>query len=120
MLFITVCLLFSSPRSSLNISCIFSILFLRFWIIFTVITLNSFSGRLPISSSLFGLVGFYLCPSSVTYFFSFFFVCFLMGGVVFLSYWLFGLRCPAPEFAGSWIELGLGAEMRTFGRSHSD
>ena len=50
MLFIIVCLLFSSSRSLLNISCIFSILFPRFWIIFTIITLNSFSGRLPISS----------------------------------------------------------------------
>ena len=50
-LFITVCLLFSSFRSLLNVSCIFSILFLRFWIIFTITTLNSFSGRLPISSS---------------------------------------------------------------------
>ena len=50
-LFITVCLLFSSSRSLLNVSCIFSILFLRFWIIFTIITLNSFSGSLPISSS---------------------------------------------------------------------
>ena len=46
-LFIIVCLLFSSSRSLLNVSCIFSILFPRFWIIFTVI-LNSFSGRLPI------------------------------------------------------------------------
>ena len=45
-----VCLLFSSSRSLLNVSCIFSILFPRFWIIFTLITLNSFLGRLPISS----------------------------------------------------------------------
>ena len=42
MLFIIVCLLFSSSRSLLNISCIFSILFLRFWIIFTIITLILF------------------------------------------------------------------------------
>ena len=48
---ITVCLFFSFSRSVLNVSCIFSILFLRFWIIFTIITLNSFSGRLPISYS---------------------------------------------------------------------
>ena len=50
-----------SSRSLLNISWIFSvlvsrlficnsILFSRFWIIFTIIILNSFSGRLPISS----------------------------------------------------------------------
>ena len=43
------CLLFSSSR--LNVSFIFSILFQRFWIIFTIIALNTFSGRLPISSS---------------------------------------------------------------------
>ena len=48
--------LISSSRSLLNISSVFlihaPILFLRFWIIFTISTLNSFSGRLPISSSL--------------------------------------------------------------------
>ena len=51
MLFVIVCLLFSSSRSFLNVSCIFFILFPRFWIIFTIITLNSFSSRLLISSS---------------------------------------------------------------------
>ena len=51
MLFIIVCLLFSSSRSLVNVSCIFSILFPRIWIIFTIITLNSFSDRLLISSS---------------------------------------------------------------------
>ena len=63
-LFIIHWLFFISSRSLLNISCIFSILFsslficnsilLSFWIIFTIFTiiiLNSFSGRLPISSS---------------------------------------------------------------------
>ena len=54
-LFITDCLFFSSSRSLLNTSCIFSIcasiLFPRSWIIFAIITLNSFSGRLPICSS---------------------------------------------------------------------
>ena len=50
-LFIIGCLLFSSSRSMLNVSCISSILFPRFWILFTIITLNSLSGRLPISSS---------------------------------------------------------------------
>ena len=44
-------MLFSSSRSLLNVSCIFSILFTRFWVIFTIIILNSFSGRLPIYSS---------------------------------------------------------------------
>ena len=32
---------------------------------------------------------------------------------VFLSCWLFGLRHPALKLAGSWVELGLGAEMGT-------
>jgi len=61
-LFIIDWLFSISSRSLLNISCIFSILvcslficnsilFLRFWIICTIIILNSFPGGLPISSS---------------------------------------------------------------------
>ena len=46
-----VFLLFSSPRSLVNISCIVSILFPRTWIVFTIIILNHFSGRLPLSTS---------------------------------------------------------------------
>ena len=42
------CLFFNSYRSLL-ITCIFSILFSRFLITFTIIILNSFSGSLPIS-----------------------------------------------------------------------
>ena len=60
-LFIIVCLLFSSYRSLFNVSCIFSILLPRFWIIFTIITLNSFSGRLSISSSFVWSGGFLPC-----------------------------------------------------------
>ena len=66
--FIIVYLLFSSSRSLLNVSCIFSILFPRFWIIFPIITLNSFSGRLPISSSFVWSGCFYLAPSSAVCF----------------------------------------------------
>ena len=62
MLFIIVCLLFSSSRALLNVSYIFSILFPRFWIIFTIITFSSFSGRLPISSSFVWSGAFLLCP----------------------------------------------------------
>ena len=62
MLFIIFCLLFSSSRSLLNVFCIFSVLFPRFWIIFTIITLNSFSGRVPISSSFFCSGGFFPYP----------------------------------------------------------
>ena len=60
----------SSSRSLVNISCIVSILFLRSWIIFTIIVLNYFSGSLSIY--LFVFLGIYLVPSSVTksYFFS--------------------------------------------------
>ena len=61
MLFIIVCLLFSSSKSFLNVSCILSILFPRFWIYFTIIILNSFSGRLPISSSFIRSGGFLPC-----------------------------------------------------------
>ena len=49
-------------------TCIFSILFLRLWVIFTIITPNSFSGSWPISSFLFGVVGFYLVHSLAQYF----------------------------------------------------
>ena len=55
---LVVCLLFSSSRYLLNVFCIFSNLFLRFWIIFTIVALNSFSGRLPISSSFVWSGGF--------------------------------------------------------------
>ena len=62
-LFIMYWLFFISPSCLLNISCIFSILvsklfihnsilFSRFWIIFTIIILNYLSDRFPISSSL--------------------------------------------------------------------
>lgn len=34
-----------------------------------------------------------------------------MGGAVFLSCWLFGMKWPGLEPAGSWLEPGLGVEM---------
>ena len=53
-MFISLCLFFSSSRSVLKFSCTFliyaSILFLRPWIIISIIILNSFSDRLLISS----------------------------------------------------------------------
>ena len=61
-------MLFNSSKSLLNVSCIFSILFPRFYIIFTIITLNSFSGRLPISSS-FVWSGRFLPCSHICYVF---------------------------------------------------
>ena len=61
MLFIIVCLLLSSSRPLLNITCTFSVLFPRFWINFTIIFLNYFSDRLPISSSFVRSGGFSPC-----------------------------------------------------------
>ena len=43
-----------------------------------------------------------------------------MSGIVFLSYWLFGLRLTTLQFVGCLVELGLGAEVRTSVRPHSD
>ena len=101
--FITVCLLFSSSQSLLNISCIFSvcasILPLRFRITFAVILWILFQVGCLFPLHLFCLVSLYIAPSSVPYFLSSLFF-FLMGGTVFLSCWLFGLRCSALEFAG--------------------
>ena len=54
-------LLFNSSRSLLIDSCIFSILFSRFLIIFTTIFLNYFSGSLPISSSFIWTSVFLVC-----------------------------------------------------------
>ena len=60
--FISVCLFFSSFRSLLNVSYIFSIVFLISWIIVTIIVLNSFSRRLP-NSILFSCFSAILsCP----------------------------------------------------------
>ena len=68
LLFISDCLFFDSSRSLGNISCVSSIfpsiLFPRSWIIFTVIILNSFSGRLLCCYLHFIVfLGFYLGPS---------------------------------------------------------
>ena len=52
---------FSSSTSLLYVYCVFSLLFPRFWIIFTIITLNSFPGRLHISSSFVWSGGFLPC-----------------------------------------------------------
>ena len=85
MVFIIVCLLFSSSRSFLNVSFIFSILFPRFWIIFTIITLNSLPGSLPISSSFIWSCGFLFCSLTVRYF-SVFSFC-----VIYSFWWLLSL-----------------------------
>ena len=66
-------LFFSSSKSLLNISCIFwihiSVLFVRFWIIFTIISLWVFFRKITyFFFHLFGLVGFCLASSSATNF----------------------------------------------------
>ena len=72
-------------RSLLIDSCIFSILFSRFFIIFTIIILNSFSGSLPVSSSciwtsVFLIYSFicvvFLCPCIIFFKLTMFEVCF--------------------------------------------
>ena len=60
-LFVSVCLFFNSSKSLLIDSYIFFILLSRFLIIFTIIILNSFSGCLPISSSLIWTLVFIIC-----------------------------------------------------------
>ena len=122
-LFITICVCFSSSRSLLNISSVFlihaPILFLRFWIIFTISTLNSFSGRLAISSSLIWSLVITLLLHLYHIFGCLFFFLIRVWSV-FLSCSLFGLRHPALEFTGSWVELGVGTKMGTSGGSVAD
>jgi len=86
--------LFSSSRSLLNHSCIFSILvsrlftcdsilFSRFWIIFAIIIWNSLSGRFPISSSFVWFGGHLYCS-----FTCWVFLC------LFILFILLSLGCP--------------------------
>ena len=101
----------------LNLSCIFlilvsrlficnSILFSRFWIVFTIIIQKSLSGRFPISSFLvwFGLVGIYPVPLPTGCFsaFSSCLYCCVWGGLS--GFWQF----VAPLYCGGsslWVGL---------------
>ena len=67
-------------------SCIFSVLFSRFLIIFTIIILNSFSGNLPISSSFIWPSVFLVC-----YFICIVFLCLFY---FFLTYCVWYLLFP--------------------------
>ena len=102
-----LCLFFSSSRSLLNISLIFlilaPILFLRSWIIFTIITLNSFSGRLPISTSLSCSSGVLLCQLI----WNTFHCCSILSNFLWLGFLFHGLQdcnssclCSVPS--GGW------------------
>ena len=64
-LFVSACLFFNSSRSLLIDFCLFFILLSRFWIIFTIVILNSFPGSLPISSSFIWTSLFLVAPSFV-------------------------------------------------------
>ena len=88
-LFVSVCLFFNLSRSLLIESCIFSILFSRFLIIFTII-LNSFSGNLPSSSSFIGTYVFLVC--------SFICIVFLCLFIIYLN--LLCLRSLFPRLQG--------------------
>ena len=85
---------FISSRSLLNLSCIISILvsrlficdsilFSRYWIIFTIIIQNSLSGRLPISSSFVWFGGHLSCSFTCWVFLS-----------LFILFKLLSLGCP--------------------------
>ena len=67
-LFFSVCLFFYSSRSLLINSCIVSILFSRFLIIFAIIILNYFSDSVPLSSSFIWTSVFLFFHSFVQYF----------------------------------------------------
>ena len=80
-LFVSACLFFNSYRALLVDIWIFSILFSRFLIIFTLIILNSFSGSLTISSLFIWTSVFILCSFTCVVFFclSFLFCLFVWG-----------------------------------------
>ena len=73
-LFVSECLFFNSYRSLSIGSCIFSILFSKFWIIFTIIILNSFSGSLPVSSLFIWASVFLICSFICVVFFCLFII----------------------------------------------
>ena len=86
-LFVSVCLFFNSFGSLLSDCYIFSILFSRFLIIFTIIILNYFSGGLPISSSFIWTFVFLVCS-----FICVVFLCLFI--IIFLTYCVWSLLFP--------------------------
>ena len=98
-LFVYVCLVFNSSRSLLIDSCIFSILFSRFLIIFTIIILNSFFRLFACFLFIYLTSVFLVC--------SFICVAFLCLFIIFFN--LLCLRSPFPTFQGkldSFLEEG--------------
>jgi len=98
-LFVYVCLFFNSSRFLLIDYCIFSILFSRFLIIFTIIILNSFPGNFPISFS-FIWTSVFLVYS---------FICAVFLCILIFFFKLLYLRSPFPRLQGklnSFLEEG--------------
>ena len=99
-LFVSVCLFFDFSRSLLIDSYIFSILFSRFLIIFTIIILNYFSGNLSIAPSFTWTSVFLVCS-----FICIVFLCLFI--IIFFN--LLCLRSPFPRPQGklnSFLEEG--------------
>ena len=46
--------------------------------------------------------------------------CLLMGRIVFLAYWWFGMRHLVLEISGLWVGPGLNAELEAFGRAFTN
>ena len=87
-LFITVYLLFSSSRYWVNISCIFSIHFVRSRIIFTMVIMNYSSWRLPISTSFNCFLCSFIWVTILCLFFLLLLFCFVFLLISFFS-WCF-------------------------------
>ena len=121
-LVISFCLFFSSIGFWYTMLAWIFTVFLRCWIIFTIITLNSFSQRLPISTSFSCFSGVLSCPFIYDITFWFFTLinfllcrfCFSHCGMGFfllllsLLWWrrLRGL-CKLPDVRDWWEKLGL-------------
>ena len=89
-------------------TCIFSILFSRLWIIFTVITLNSFSGSWPISSLFIWCCGFLPWSFICTIFLCFF----VFSNLLCLTYPLvFGLAISGCGWSSGLCRLYVGRDL---------
>ena len=96
----------------LNASCIFSILFSSLWSIFTIIIMNSLSGRLLISSLFTWSCEFqpytFICVVFLCLFIFFLFVCFfklLHSQALGLYYFFLLMFCPWREMLAAWFVL---------------
>ena len=127
---VSVCLFFNSSRSLLIDSCIFSILFSRFLIIFTIIILNSFSGSLPISSSFISNYVFLLCSFICALFLCLFIMCFFFKLIVFEvsfsqasrlnTFFLLVSALPGPVVCVRFLQGEICAEFYLFVHFSSD